>query len=73
MQQQQEGQGFGIAEARRVLDDVFAPWVKDLDLSVEAFDFEPPAEHATGRRARSCACRSRNDCAAMAAWSAARH
>ena len=44
MQQQQEGQGFGIAEARRVLDDVFAPWVKDLDLSVEAFDFEPPAD-----------------------------
>src|ERR1700758_1966190 len=44
MQQQQEGQGFGIAEARRVLDDVFAPWIKDLDLSVEAFDFEPPAD-----------------------------
>ncbi len=42
--QQQEGQGFGIAEARRVLDDVFAPWVMDLDLSVEAFDFEPPAD-----------------------------
>ena len=44
MQQQQEGQGFGIAEARRVLGDVFAPWVRDLDLSVEAFDFEPSAE-----------------------------
>lgn len=44
MQQQQEGQPFGIAEARRVLDDVFAPWVKDLDLSVEAFDFEPPPD-----------------------------
>ena len=44
MQKQQEGQGFGIAEARRVLDDVFAPWVKDLDLSVEAFDFEPAAD-----------------------------
>lgn len=44
MQQQQEGQEFGIAEARRVLGDVFAPWVKDLDLSVEAFDFEPPAD-----------------------------
>jgi uncharacterized protein (TIGR00369 family) len=46
MQQQPEGQGFGIAEARRVLDDVFAPWVKDLDLSVEAFDFEPPPADA---------------------------
>jgi uncharacterized protein (TIGR00369 family) len=44
MQQQQEGQGFGIAEARRVLGDVFAPWIRDLDLSVEAFDFEPSAE-----------------------------
>ena len=44
MQQQQEGLGFGIAEARRVLDDVFAPWIKDLDLSVETFDFEPPAD-----------------------------
>jgi uncharacterized protein (TIGR00369 family) len=44
MQQQQEGQGFGIVEARRVLDDVFAPWIKDLDLLVETFDFEPPAD-----------------------------
>jgi uncharacterized protein (TIGR00369 family) len=44
MQQPPEGQPFGIAEARRVLGDVFAPWVKDLDLSVEAFDFEPPAD-----------------------------
>jgi uncharacterized protein (TIGR00369 family) len=43
MQQQQED-GFGLAEARRVLGDVFAPWIKDLDLSVEAFDFEPPAD-----------------------------
>jgi uncharacterized protein (TIGR00369 family) len=50
MQQQPEGQGFGIVDARRVLGDVFAPWVKDLDLSVEAFDFEPPADvQGTGR------------------------
>ena len=42
--QQQQDQKFGIAEARRVLDDVFAPWVKDLDLSVEAFDFEQPSD-----------------------------
>ena len=43
-QQRNQGQhrGFGIEEARHVLGDVFAPWVKDLDLSVEAFDFEPP-------------------------------
>ena len=42
--QQQQDQEFGIADARRVLGDVFAPWVRDLDLSVEAFDFEPPAK-----------------------------
>jgi uncharacterized protein (TIGR00369 family) len=42
--QQQQDHRFGIEEARRVLGDVFAPWVKDLDLSVEAFDFEPPAD-----------------------------
>ena len=41
--QQAQDQAFGIAEARRVLDEVFAPWVKDLNLSVEAFDFEPLA------------------------------
>jgi len=41
--QQQQDQAFGIGEARRVLGDVFAPWVKDLDLSVETFDFDPPA------------------------------
>ena len=32
---------FGIDDARRVLGDVFAPWVLDLNLSVEAFDFTP--------------------------------
>jgi uncharacterized protein (TIGR00369 family) len=42
--QQQQDQEFGIAEARRVLGDVFEPWVRDLDLSVEVFDFEPPAQ-----------------------------
>jgi uncharacterized protein (TIGR00369 family) len=45
--QQQQDQPFGIAEARRVLGDVFAPWVRDLDLSVEGFDFEPPAKDAS--------------------------
>ena len=33
---------FGIDEARRVLGEVFAPWVQDLGLSVEAIDHEPP-------------------------------
>ena len=43
--QQQAGE-FGIGEARRVLGEVFAPWVLDLDLSIEAFDFTAPADAA---------------------------
>ena len=42
--QQQNDQVFGIEEARRVLAEVFAPWVRELNLSVEQFDFEPPAD-----------------------------
>ena len=34
---------FDIAEARRVLGDVFAPWVRDLGLSVSGIEFAPPA------------------------------
>jgi uncharacterized protein (TIGR00369 family) len=46
--QQQSGDGFGgIDEARRVLGDVFAPWVRDLNLSIEAIDHDPPADGAT--------------------------
>jgi uncharacterized protein (TIGR00369 family) len=37
---------FGIEEARRVLRDVFAPWVGDLGLSVERIDHDPPADVA---------------------------
>jgi hypothetical protein len=44
--QQQPAAEFGIDEARRVLAEVFAPWVRDLDLSIEAFDFIPPPERA---------------------------
>jgi uncharacterized protein (TIGR00369 family) len=40
--QQQERTEFGIADARRILGEVFAPWVMDLNLSVEAFEFAPP-------------------------------
>ena len=39
----QQAAEFGIGEARRVLGEVFAPWVLDLDLSIEGFDFSPPA------------------------------
>src|SRR6185295_7225352 len=42
MQQQPPAAEFGIAEARRVLGEVFAPWVLDLNLSIEDFDFTPP-------------------------------
>jgi len=39
---QQHAAEFGIEEARRILGEVFAPWVLDLNLSVEGFDFTPP-------------------------------
>jgi uncharacterized protein (TIGR00369 family) len=42
MQGQQTAE-FGIAEAKRVLGEVFAPWVQDLNLSIEGFDFAPPS------------------------------
>jgi uncharacterized protein (TIGR00369 family) len=32
-----------LDEARRVLGDVFAPWVQDLGLSIERLDTSPPA------------------------------
>jgi uncharacterized protein (TIGR00369 family) len=41
MQQPQQSAEFGIAEAKRILGEVFAPWVLDLHLSVEGFDFTP--------------------------------
>ncbi|TPQ33381.1 thioesterase [Bradyrhizobium guangdongense] len=37
---------FDIEEARRVLGDVFAPWVRDLGLSVESIDYTPPRDAA---------------------------
>jgi uncharacterized protein (TIGR00369 family) len=40
--QQQQATEFGIGDARRMLGEVFALWVQDLNLSVEGFDFEPP-------------------------------
>jgi len=42
MQQQPQTAEFGIDEAKRVLGEVFAPWVRDLDLSIERLDFTPP-------------------------------
>jgi uncharacterized protein (TIGR00369 family) len=46
MQQEQQAAEFDIEEARRVLRDVFAPWVQDLKLSIEGLDYQPPPEAA---------------------------
>ncbi|HEV3500063.1 MAG TPA: PaaI family thioesterase [Bradyrhizobium sp.] len=34
---------FDIEQARRVLGDVFAPWVQDLGLSIERIEYAPPS------------------------------
>ena len=47
MQPQQQGGEFNIDQARRVLGEVFAPWVQDLGLSIESLDHEPPPGDAT--------------------------
>ena len=41
MQKTQQGE-FDIDKARRLLDEVVAPWVRDLNLSVESVDHAPP-------------------------------
>jgi uncharacterized protein (TIGR00369 family) len=41
MQDEPQAQGFDIEEARRVLVRVFAPWVQELGLSVEAVETDP--------------------------------
>ena len=45
-QEQQPTREFDIEEARRVLGDVFAPWVQDLKLSIEGIDYDPPPHAA---------------------------
>ena len=35
---------FGLADARRILDEVFATWVQDLDLAVERIEHAQPAD-----------------------------
>ena len=39
----QQAAEFGIGEARRILQEMFAPWVLDLHPTVEEFCFEKPA------------------------------
>ena len=44
MQQETQAESFNIDEARRILGDVFAPWVRDLNLSVDSVDYERPQD-----------------------------
>jgi uncharacterized protein (TIGR00369 family) len=46
MPQEQQAAEFGIGEAKRVLGEVFAPWVQDLKLSIEGLDYLPPDDAA---------------------------
>jgi uncharacterized protein (TIGR00369 family) len=43
MQDTPKAEEFDIGEARRVLGDVFAPWVLDLGLSIASVECAPPA------------------------------
>src|SRR5262245_53955814 len=42
--QSQPDTAFGLEDARRVLGEVFAPWVLDLGLSVESLDHQAPPD-----------------------------
>ena len=48
MQNQTAAEEFDIEEARRVLGDVFAPWVQDLGLSIDSVECAPPPDAAAG-------------------------
>ncbi len=45
-QDQPPAREFDIEEARRLLGDLIAPWVQDLNLSIEGIDFNPPPNAA---------------------------
>jgi uncharacterized protein (TIGR00369 family) len=44
MQPETQAGPFNIEQARRILGDVFAPWVRDLNLSVDSVDYERPQD-----------------------------
>jgi uncharacterized protein (TIGR00369 family) len=46
MQQETQAAEFDIEEARRVLGEMFAPWVQDLGLSIERIECAPPSTAA---------------------------
>ena len=48
-----EATEFDIAEARRVLGDVFAPWVQDLGLTVDGIETSPPSGAAADWQPRA--------------------
>jgi uncharacterized protein (TIGR00369 family) len=48
MQDQQQPDQIDIEEARRVLGDVFAPWVRDLGLAIQTIESVPPPGEAAG-------------------------
>jgi uncharacterized protein (TIGR00369 family) len=48
MPNESQPDGIDIEEARRVLANVFAPWVQDLGLSIGSVECDPPAGAAAG-------------------------
>src|SRR5450432_4345913 len=46
MQYEPQAEEFDIEEARRILGDVFAPWVQDLGLSISSIESAPPPDAA---------------------------
>jgi len=46
MQDKSATEEFDIKQARRILGEVFAPWVQDLGLSVESVECSPPPDAA---------------------------
>ena len=73
MQSGQQETEFDIDEARRVLADVFAPWVQDLGLSISQLDYTRPADAAADWQPGAiCAWAFPSACAGTAALCAVR-
>jgi len=48
MQNEPKSEGFDIEAARRILEEVFAPWVQDLRLSIDGIECTPPPSAPAG-------------------------
>lgn len=46
MQNEPKSEGFDLEAARRILGEVFAPWVQDLRLSIDGIECVPPSSAA---------------------------